>query len=269
MEKNVKDRLRRLGVRPTKSLGQNFLEDGNIAKKIVDSANIRTSDKILEIGPGLGVLTDFIVERAGKTILIEKDKDLTSYLEGRYSNYDINIIQEDVLELEIPDFDKIVSNLPFSISSPITFKLLKYDFKGGVLTYQKQFAERMLAQVGEEEYSRLSVMVSVYAEVEKLFHISKKSFYPPPEVDASVIRLIPSEPKFDLKNEELFSKVVKELFNYRRKKIKNSLETGLDLKDESIPYGDKRVGNISPEQINEIVTYLIDEEIIDEDILDD
>ncbi len=269
MEKSVKDRLRRLGIKPTKSLGQNFLEDGNIAKKIVNSANITASDKILEIGPGLGVLTDFIVVRAGKTILIEKDENLTSYLEGRYSNYEINIIQEDVLELELPDFDKVVSNLPFSISSPITFKLLKCDFKGGVLTYQKQFAERMLAQEGEEDYSRLSVMVSVHAEVEKLFNIPKKSFYPPPEVDATVIRLIPSEPNFDLKNEDIFSRIVKELFNYRRKKIKNALETGLDVKTESIPYADKRVGNISPEQINEIVTDLIDKEIIDEDILDD
>jgi len=264
MEKSVKDRLKRLGIKPTKSLGQNFLEDGNIAKKIVKSANITNSDKILEIGPGLGVLTDIIVERAGKTILIEKDKCLKSYLEGRYSNYEINVVEGDVLEMKLPDFDKVVSNLPFSISSPVTFKLLECDFKTGILTYQKQFAERMIADVGEEEYSRLSVMVSVYADVERLFNISKESFYPPPKVDATVIRLTPSKPDFKLKNEEIFSKVVKELFNYRRKKIKNALETGLDVKAESIPYGDKRVGNISPEQINEIVNHLIEEETIDE-----
>jgi len=261
MEKSVKDRLKRLGVKPTKSLGQNFLEDANIAKKIVESANITDSDKILEIGPGLGMLTDFIVERAGKTILIEKDKGLTSYLEGRYSNYEINIIREDVLEVELPEFDKVISNLPFSISSPVTFKLLNCDFKTGILTYQKQFADRIVAKVGEKEYSRLSVMVSVYAEVEKLFNISKESFYPPPRIDATVIRLIPSEPDFDLKDEELFTKVVKELFNYRRKKIKNALEIGLDVKVEEIPYEDKRVGNISPEQINEIVKHLIEEDI--------
>ncbi|MFW5953101.1 MAG: 16S rRNA (adenine(1518)-N(6)/adenine(1519)-N(6))-dimethyltransferase RsmA [Candidatus Natronoplasma sp.] len=266
MEKSVKDRLKRLGIRPTKSLGQNFLEDANIAKKIVDSANITASDRILEIGPGLGILTDFIVERAGKTILIEKDEGLTSYLEGRYSAYNINMIQEDVLEVELPQFDKVVSNLPFSISSPVTFKLLNCDFKVGILTYQKQFAERMIAEVGGTEYSRLSVMVSVYAEVDRLFDISKECFYPPPRIDATVIRLIPSEPDFDLKNEELFSTVVKELFNYRRKKIKNALEIGLDVKVEEIPYGDKRVGNISPKQINEIVNHLIEKETVFEDI---
>ncbi len=264
MEKSVKNRLRELGIRPTKSLGQNFLEDINIAKKIVKLANIKDSDKILEIGPGLGVLTDFIAERAGKTILIEKDNKLTSYLEGRYSKYDIEIIRGDVLEVEPPDFDKVVSNLPFSISSPITFKLLKCDFKIGILTYQKQFADRMLAEVGEDEYSRLSVMVSVYAEIEKLFNISKECFYPPPKVDATVIRLIPSEPEFVIKNEEIFSKVVRELFNYRRKKIKNALKTGLDVNIDDLPYEDKRVGNISPRQINEIVNYLIEEEMIDE-----
>jgi len=264
MDKSVKNRLRKLGIRPTKSLGQNFLDDGNIAKKIIGYANINSSDKILEIGPGLGILTDFVVERAEKTILIEKDKKLTSYLEGRYSKYDLEIIQGDVLKIELPEFDKVVSNLPFSISSPITFKLLKCDFKIGILTYQQQFAERMIAEVGEEEYSRLSVMVSVHAEVEKLFNISKESFYPPPKVDATVIRLIPSEPEFVIKNEEIFSKVVKELFNYRRKKIKNALKTGLDVNIDDVPYEDKRVGNISPEQINEIVNHLIEEGTIDE-----
>ncbi len=264
MDKSVKNRLRKLGIRPTKSLGQNFLENWNIAKKIVEYANINSSDKILEIGPGLGILTDFIVERAGKTILIEKDKKLTSYLEGRYSKYELEINEGDVLEIELPNFDKVISNLPFSISSPITFKLLKCDFKMGILTYQKQFADRMLAEVGEEEYSRLSVMVSVNAEVEKLFNISKESFYPPPKVDATVIRLIPSEPGFVIQNEEIFSKVVKELFNYRRKKIKNALDTGLDVDIDDVPYEDKRVGNISPEQINEIVNHLIKEGMIEE-----
>ncbi len=268
MGKSVKSRLRRLGVRPTQSLGQNFLEDTDIAKKIVRSADIKSSEKILEIGPGLGVLTDIIVKEAGKTILIEKDESLASYLEGKYSDYETSIIQGDVLEVELPDFDKVVSNLPFSISSPITFKLLKCEFKGGVLTYQKQYADRMIAEVGDQEYSRLSVMVSVYAEVERLFDISKECFYPPPRVDATVIRLIPSEPDFDLKDEEIFSKVVKELFNYRRKKIKNALETGLDIKEETIPYGEMRVGNISPEEINEIVNYLIKEELIDKNTSD-
>ncbi len=262
MRESVKDRLMKLGVKPTQSLGQNFLDDKDIAEKIVDRAEITSSDIVLEIGPGLGVLTDFLVERASKTILIEKDKALTGYLEGRYSVYDTEIIEGDVLDIEIPDFDKVVSNLPFSISSPVTFKLLKEDFQMGVLTYQKQFAERMFAEPHEKEYSRLSVMVSVNAEVEKLFDISRESFYPPPKVDATVVRLIPSEPEFEITDMNIYSKVVKEIFNYRRKQIKNALEVGLNIEDEEIPYKKRRVGNLSPEQINEIVDHIIENELM-------
>lgn len=265
MGESVKDKLRKLGVHPTESLGQNFLDDRDLAEKIVKFAEINSSETILEIGPGLGVLTDFIMERAGETILVEKDKALKGYLDGKYSGYDINIIEEDVLEVDLPNFDKVVSNLPFSISSPVTFKLLDEDFKLGILTYQKQFAERMLAGPREKEYSRLSVMVSVYADVEKLFEISKQSFYPPPKVDATVVRLTPSEPDFELADKDIFARVVKELFNYRRKQIKNALEFGLDIEDEDLPYRKRRVGNLSPEKINEIVDHIVENDMMPED----
>ncbi len=261
MGESVKNRLRKLDIRPTQSLGQNFLDDPNIAEKIVDHAGLTSSDTVIEIGPGLGVLTDIIVERAGKTILVEKDKALAGYLDGRYSQYKTEVIEGDVLDIDLPEFDKVVSNLPFSISSPITFKLLDYDFDLAVLTYQKEFADRMIAAPGEENYSRLSVMISVSAEVKKLFDIPKECFYPPPKVDATVIELTLSEPDFDLTDKEFFSKVVKELFNYRRKQIKNALELGLDVEIKEVPYAKKRVGNISPEQINEIAEYLVDEGI--------
>ncbi len=140
------ERLKRLAIRPTRSLSQNFLNDIRTAKRIVESAEIYSSDTVLEIGPGLGMLSDGIVEKAGKTILIEKDSALISYLEGRYSDKEsVEIIHGDVLQKNIPEFDKVVSNLPFGISSPVTFKLLKKDFRYGVLTYQKEYAERMLA----------------------------------------------------------------------------------------------------------------------------
>lgn len=263
MKEAVKSRLERLGLDPSRSMGQNFLKDGNIAKRIVQSANIKSSDTVLEIGPGLGILTDIIVEEANKTILIEKDQALIGYLEGRYGDKNTEILKRDVLEKELPDFDKVVSNLPFNISSPITFKLLKKNFDLGILTYQKQYAERMVAKTGESEYSRLSVMVSTMADVKRLFDISKNSFYPPPKVNSSVVRLTPSEPDFKLKYEESFAEVVKELFNYRRKQIKNSIETGLDIEDENIPFGNKRVGNLPPEKINEIVNYLVESDLLE------
>ncbi|MFP4001331.1 MAG: 16S rRNA (adenine(1518)-N(6)/adenine(1519)-N(6))-dimethyltransferase RsmA [Thermoplasmata archaeon] len=265
MGDSVKDRLNRLGVRPTVSLGQNFLDDRDSAEKIVDAAEINDSDTVLEIGPGLGVLTDFIVKRAEKTILVEKDKALIGYLEGRYSGYETTIIEGDVLEINLPVFDKVISNLPFSISSPVTFKLLDEDFQFGVLTYQKQFAERMVADPRGKNYSRLSVMVSVRADVERLFNLSKGCFYPPPKVDATVVRLTPSEPEFELIDKDIFAEVVKHLFNYRRKQIKNALELGLEIVDQNIPYRKRRVGNLSPEQINEIVTHIIENDLMPED----
>ncbi len=107
-------------------------------------------------------------------------------------------------------------------------------------------------------------MVSTFAEVEKLFDISRNCFYPRPDVDATVLKLTPSKPDFYLRNREVFSKVVKELFNYRRKKIKNALEIGFDVEVGEVPYGEKRVDNISPAQINELVNYLVDEKMLQE-----
>lgn len=266
MRYNVKSRLDKLGIRPERSLGQNFLEDTDIAKKIVRAGHISSDETVLEIGPGLGVLTDELLKDAGDVILIEKETALVGYLEGRYEDHDCRVIEGDVLDLELPYFDKVVSNLPFSISSPITFRLLKKDLELGVLTYQKEYADRMTAEVGSEDYSRLTVMVSTYADVQRLFDISRQEFFPPPKVDCSVIRLIPKEPGFEIKDRELFSEVTKVLFNYRRKMIKNGLSEGFELKRsdlEDIPHSKRRVGNISPEQISEIAGRLMDEGLLD------
>ncbi len=264
MNKKIKNRLKKLGMSASKGLGQNFLNDDSIAERIVRSAEISSDETILEIGPGLGILTDIIVNEAKKTILIEKDKAIIGYLEGRYSDENLEVLHGDVLEMDLPDFDKVISNLPFNISSPVTFKLLKNDFELGVLTYQKEYADRMCAEVGEDDYSRLSVMVSTYADIERLFNISKNRFYPPPKVDATVLKLNPHEPKFDLKCPDVFSDVVRELFNYRRKTIRNGLRNGFDIsvKAEDIPYGRKRVEKLTPEMISELTTFLVDNNII-------
>lgn len=264
MNEKVKNRLCKIGIRATKSLGQNFLNDDSIAEKIVKFAEISSDEIILEIGPGLGVLTDFIVKKAKKTILVEKDEAIVGYLKGRYSDKNLEIIHEDVLEIDLPNFDKVISNLPFNISSPITFKLLEKEFKLGILTYQKEYADRMCAEVGEDDYSRLSVMVSTFADIERLFTISKNSFYPPPKVDAAVLKLIPREPNFDLKYPEAFADVVRELFNYRRKTIRNGLRNGFDIsvKAEDIPDGRKRAEKLTPEMMSELTTYLVENDFI-------
>ncbi len=267
MKREIKKELRTIGIDPTKSLGQHFLWDRDIARRIVEGARIESVDKVLEIGPGTGVLTEFLVEEPCELTLIEKDSRLVEHLEREYGDR-VEMIKGDVLDVELPKFDRVVSNLPFSISSPVTFKLLEKDFKRGVLTYQKQYAERMLAKPGESDHSRLSVMVSTYADVERLFDIKRDRFYPPPKVHATVIKLSKREPEFDLKYPDAYAEVVKQLFNYRRKKIKNGLQMGFDIDDdlERLPYKDRRIENLDLEQISELTNFLVERGMIDKPV---
>lgn len=261
--KDIRGRLEYLDASPLKKLGQHFLKDDNVARRQVEAAGIESDDVVLEIGPGLGVLTEKIVCRAGHTIAIEKDAAMVEYLKDNLADKgDIDIIHGDFLDMDIPDFDKVISNVPFNISSPLTFKLLKEDFELGVLMYQKEYAKRMISSVGDSDYSRLSVMVSVRAEVDLLFDVSRNCFYPPPRVDASVVMLKPTEPSFHIIDHEKYDIVVRELFNYRRKKIKNALEYGLGVKGSGIPFSSSRVEELTPEDISILVEYLIKNDLL-------
>ncbi len=260
MTNGVKERLKELGLKPSKRLGQHFLVNSSIAARQVDEASITSDDVVLEIGPGLGILTEEIVQRAKKTIVVEKERAFKGYLEGRFKEFDFRVIQGDFLEVDVPKFDKVVSNIPFNISSPLTFKLLEHDFKTGVLMYQKEFADRMVAEVGGSDYSRLSVMVSTKARVKKLFDVSRNNFFPPPRVDASVVYIEPGRSEYDITYEDIYSDVVRELFNYRRKTIKNALKYGfgLDIKTD-FPFRNQRVEKLSPVEINRLVETLVDD----------
>ncbi len=258
MTNKVKERLEELGLRPSRQLGQHFLVDKEVAIRQVEAAGIDSKDTVLEVGPGMGILTEEIVKKARKTIAIEKERAFKGYLGGRFSDYKFEVIQGDALNVEFPEFDKVVSNIPFNISSPLTFKLLQREFKIGVLMYQKEFADRMVAEVGEKNYSRLSVMVSTKAKVKKLFDVSRNRFYPPPRVDASVVAIEPGKSIYQITHEEVFENVVRELFNYRRKTIKNALKYGFGLNLENIPFKNYRVENLSPVEINRITEELLD-----------
>ena len=141
--------LENLGIRPSRKLGQNFLTDKNMADWIVEQADIQTDDIILEIGPGLGILTERIKKFTQNIVAIELDKKLAEHIEEKYR---IELILGDALEINFPAFDKVVSNLPYQISSPITFKILDTNFKKGILMYQKEFAQHLVAQPGERAY---------------------------------------------------------------------------------------------------------------------
>ncbi|MCK4445299.1 MAG: ribosomal RNA small subunit methyltransferase A, partial [Thermoplasmata archaeon] len=192
----IKNLIRELGIHPKKRLGQHYLVDKAVANRQVQYANISKSDTVLEIGPGLGILTKILIGRAKKVIAVEMDRQTAVYLMGEMPS--IEVIRDDVLKIDLPPFDKVVSNIPFNISSSITFRLLEENFQTGILMYQKEFAQRLTARRGSSDYSRLSVDAFYRADCEVLETIPGSSFYPRPKVDSSIVRLTPREPPFEV-----------------------------------------------------------------------
>lgn len=236
-------------------IGQNFLIDKNIAEREVNYANITKDDVVLEIGPGYGIITKLLAKKAKKVIAIELDKDLVKNLKNLLPD-NVDLIHDDALKVDfdsLPKFNKIVSNLPFQISSHITFKFLDYDFGLAILIYQKEFADRMVASPGSKEYSRLSVGVSYKGICELLETIPKTCFKPQPKVDSCMVRLIPRKtPPFLVIDEKFFFEVTRNLFNHRRKKIKSALKEFYKLNQKDIPYLDNRVEELTPGQIGNL-----------------
>jgi 16S rRNA (adenine1518-N6/adenine1519-N6)-dimethyltransferase len=256
----VKAVLAQIGVSPTKSKGQNFLVDDTVAEREVDYLQISKEDTVLEVGPGLGVLTSRLIPEAGKVIAIELDHDIAAHVRSEYKD-DVQLIEGDALDVTWPKFDRFISNIPYSISSPLIFKLLDQDFKVAVIMVQKEFADRMVAKADTDDYSRLSVSVYYRAKAEMMEKVGRHCFWPEPEVDSAVIRLTPRPAPFPIKDERLFHKLVEALFLQRRKKISTILRSKGYVRPEQmdrVPYRDDRVEAISPEQIGELADAVYD-----------
>lgn len=243
-----------------KKLGQNFLINKKIAEKEVSLADIGSDDVVLEIGPGKGVLTNFLAKKAKKVVCIEIDTSLVKLLKSIVPD-NVILINDDVLDVDFNNlsaFNKIVSNLPYQISSPVTFKFLEHGFEIGVFIYQKEFAERMVAKPGSKSYSRLSVNVYYHSECELIQTVSKGCFFPVPKVDSSIIRIFPRKtPPFNLNDKAFFFELVRNLFNHRRKKIGSVLKNVYNVNDVSdFPFVDKRVERVSPEDIGRLSNLL-------------
>lgn len=235
--------LQHYGLRPKKGLGQHFLWQTQIVERIADAAELTEDDVVLEIGPGLGILTAALARRAGRVIAVEIDRALFPLLQETLQGYDnIRLVAgdartvdfEELLETHAPGFTrpcKVLGNLPYYITSPLLMRLLHQEFHKELLVFmvQKEVAERIAASPGGKEYGSLSVAVQYYAEPELLFNVSPHAFFPPPGVASAIIRLrCRSHPAVEVHDEEHFFKVVRAAFRYRRKTIKNSLrEAGL------------------------------------------
>jgi 16S rRNA (adenine1518-N6/adenine1519-N6)-dimethyltransferase len=222
---------------------QIFLVDGRVIDRIISYGNVSRNDRVLEIGAGYGNLTRKLADKASKVYAIEKDKRLAEILSSRIPE-NVEVIQGDARYIDFPPFDKVISNIPYSISSQITFKLLSYPFLLGILTYQYEFAKRMVAKPKSKDYSRLSVMTQYHAKVRILEKISPSAFFPKPNVTSAIVELIPSNPKIRVKDPKFFSSFLSTIFAKRRKKLKNALEIDLDF-----PEKERRAGELTPEEL--------------------
>ena len=240
------------GIVPKKSKGQNFLTDGRVADRHIGYADISEGDRVLEVGPGLGILTERILEKPCSLTCIELDDILAQYISEAYGDR-MELIHGDAVKVPFPEFDVFVSNLPYSVSTPIIFKLLDHSFRTAVVMVQKEFADRMVADVGSPDYSRLTVNLFYRAECEIMETVPASRFNPRPKVDSALVKITPRKAPFEVVDEKMFFKVTEVAFNHRRKKIGTSLKSaGLIRSNDEIPFGDERIESLRPSEIGQI-----------------
>ena len=225
-------------VRAKKHLGQHFLKDLEIARDIAHSLSLNNYSKVLEIGPGMGVLTQFLIPLDTETFVIEIDKESVSYLKKYYPELDNHLIEGDFLKLPLQEIFKepiaIIGNFPYNISSQILFKAIDHkDLIPEIVgMFQKEVAERVVSPPGSKKYGIISVLLQCYYDVEYLFTVDETVFNPPPKVKSAVIRLRRNDrDKLDC-DEKKFIQVVKTAFGQRRKTLRNALKS-LNLVDEN------------------------------------
>ena len=240
-----------------KSLGQHFLNDENICRKIVAAIQQHPHQKLLEVGPGGGALTKHLLTIPSIDFkAVELDSEKVEYLLATYNELKGKLIHQNFLDMEEPFEGKfsVTGNFPYNISSQILFKVLEWkeDVEQVVGMFQKEVAQRVAAGAGNKIYGVISVLVQAFFKVEYLFEVSEKCFTPPPKVKSAVIRLLPLEKKIEMKNEVSFSRLVKAAFNQRRKTLRNAVKSLFDeefLKDEIF---NKSAEQLSVKQFGEL-----------------
>jgi 16S rRNA (adenine1518-N6/adenine1519-N6)-dimethyltransferase len=219
---------------PNKRLGQNFIKDLRVIDRIIELAELSSEDEVLEIGPGLGALTLALTDNAGKVVAIEKDKKLVKHLSESFRDYtNVELVHQDALKVDFSSFYsgkkiKVISNLPYSVSSPILFKLLQAReyFSCLILMLQLEVGERITACPGGKTYGSISVLLQTFMDITTEFRVHPAAFWPKPKVDSIVLKLVPLKvPRAAVSDEKLYEKVVRAAFSSRRKMIGNSLQS--------------------------------------------
>lgn len=253
-------------VRAKKNLGQHFLKDQTIAKQIVDSLKADKLDKVLEVGPGMGVLTQYLLQnKSFETFAVEIDRESVDYLNIHYPELKERIISHDFLSLNLHDYFTepfaLIGNFPYNISSQIFFKVLEYKdhIPEVVGMLQKEVAERLASPPGSKAYGILSVFLQAYYDIEYLFTVHEDVFSPPPKVKSGVIRVTRNNTKHLDCDEKLFKGVVKMAFNQRRKTMRNSLRTMINTDELKVnPIFNKRPEQLGVDEFVKLVQLIAD-----------
>ncbi len=243
-------------VRPKKSLGQHFLTDLHIAEAIADTLDAYRGMPVLEVGPGMGVLTRYLLDKGHDLTVVELDSESVEYLQEHFPALEGRILEKDFLKLDLAQlYDGefcVIGNYPYNISSQIFFKILDYKDRipccSGMI--QKEVAERMAAPPGGKTYGILSVLMQAWYDIEYLFTVPEHVFNPPPKVKSAVIRMTRNQVRQLGCNEQLFKQIVKTAFNQRRKTMRNSLRSlvGKDCEVLTDPIFDERPERLSVER---------------------
>jgi len=255
-------------IKAKKSLGQNFLIDKNIIKSIVNVGDVKKNNVILEVGPGTGNLTEYILKKNPKKIfVIEKDSNLVNLLNGKFSDK-INILNKDVLKFDLNNISKekiiIFGNLPYNISTKILTQWIttpeKFKcYKKLILMFQKEVADRILAKTNSRNYGRLSIISNWRLNIKKEFNISPQCFFPKPKVDSTLLSFVPKKEFYYIKNPENLEKITRIFFNQRRKMIKNPLKQIFE-NPEKVATNFKLNVNLRPQNLSPLTYFNITRE---------
>jgi 16S rRNA (adenine1518-N6/adenine1519-N6)-dimethyltransferase len=264
LREETKSLLRSHRIRSRKFLGQNFMIEPSIFPRMVSYASLGRSDTVLDVGAGMGFLTQFMAERCGTVIAVEADAELVRILQEQLADArNVKVIEGDIFKTRVPPFNKVVSSPPYYISSRLLLWLFKRGFDTAVLVLQKEFANRLVASVGDEDYGWLTVFAYYHAETSLLDVVPKCMFYPQPEVDSVVVRLESRKFPLATKNEVEFRHFIQSLFTRRNRKVRGAVSSYLEkvrgTSGENVakligalPFSDRRVRHLSPEDFGEL-----------------
>ncbi|MEM3770218.1 MAG: 16S rRNA (adenine(1518)-N(6)/adenine(1519)-N(6))-dimethyltransferase RsmA [Candidatus Bathyarchaeia archaeon] len=260
--------LRKHRIFPKKRLGQHFMVEPLIFQLLADYVSLCQNDIVLDVGAGLGFLTRFLAERCGRVLAVELDNRLVKVLREQLKGLpNVKVIEGDVLKISLQEFNKVVSIPPYGISSTLVQWLFSKKLDCAVMIFQKEFAKRLVASIGNDDYCWLTVLAYYHFGVELLDDVPESFFYPQPEIDSVIVRLKPkSQPPFRLRDEALFTRLVQALFTQRNRKVRNAIKPFM-MKErkvseeatkvaDSLPFHDRRVRELAPEDFGELANAL-------------